>query len=979
MARLLNCLVLFALIVVGPLAQASVTINVSDVNRLLSQGDFNSDSLNGLLFEELEGVLDDQNLVINNGVITATYKGEDTGRLDKANNGCSWHELRNIRGRANLKNTGKIVFDVNSLREVSSASVVLKGSMVLNAWGHVRKGLKAFMSCRTYWQLSGDLEAKTDFKVTVRGKVKFNPEDNKTSVVIDPELTLTGDIDFYNTKVDAKTDAKVANGLHNLGVEELIRNFVRDQKKQLEKDLNKELAKLQEDINRDLKPGPLKFDGLPGEVTRLVESDKLKELLFGAFSTDIPDEFFQEHYEELLTVLVTNDKEELNNLLAQGLLCEVMYKDVSTPLVSNNSGKSNGRFYSTSFPQYCKSKMNAEYGVNKPNKWTLYPEQTFNIGVLPLTGNTQPYMERRVYKTVDTPKGQCKLEMRVYKKDVNETGLKPLMMVHGGGWKDRHVGYTGMVSQASHYTDAGFVVFAPFYRLVGNSDPYTACNSVHHEEITQDVEDALQWVIDHGADYGAEASQVSLMGQSAGGHLVSWLATRDKFASVINKVIAYYPPVDFLHMAKAVKAILNREDSAVVEGYLGKEHLDAGVGLAMRYLNLSLNDVLANMQRPEITQNTFTDVIASNPWAYPSFFILQGLDDQLLPSIQSVRLCNALGGNPDSGAARNEVSPGQASTVYDCDGKGSQLHMLAGVGHTFDYCADGFKCEATEDRQKVAISKAVQRSIQWLNQEGDIPGAIVYKPQLDFVNPSLDSVDLQLKWSSDNSSACWLTLKDNGSVIATHSLAGTSGVDAFPLQASRFASDKTYQAELTCAGRAGNVSSEVNFSFKRTVDYTESGCNKVVDFANNRTHYYRKKRHYLNGTYYTSGSCARYQTLTHKVTGINSWQWSNSSKLKRQRTADIRTDRALEKNNFLYLRQTAVKTGHRTPYVKRNKRDCIVNYRITTEKFDALGKRVGLSHKHKSVRTKRISWKWYQKKKYCSASDLRLTGSRVSW
>ncbi|MBT8435330.1 MAG: alpha/beta hydrolase, partial [Gammaproteobacteria bacterium] len=179
--------------------------------------------------------------------------------------------------------------------------------------------------------------------------------------------------------------------------------------------------------------------------------------------------------------------------------------------------------------------------------WTTVPSTALDLGTVSLQGNHQPYLKQLGYKTItDIPRGNgaCELEMRVYKRDIAEQGLKPLLALHGGTWKHRGSSFMGLEAGVSHFTENGFVVFAPFYRLVGESDGNVECNGASWHEVTADIESALDWVAENGAALGAADERVSVFGQSAGAHLAAWLAANRSDA--VRKALLYYGPTDVL-------------------------------------------------------------------------------------------------------------------------------------------------------------------------------------------------------------------------------------------------------------------------------------------------------------------------------------------------------------------------------------------------------------------------------------------------
>jgi len=178
--------------------------------------------------------------------------------------------------------------------------------------------------------------------------------------------------------------------------------------------------------------------------------------------------------------------------------------------------------------------------------WTTVPSTQLDLGVVSLQGNHQPYMKQLNYKTAVATRGNgsCELEMRVYKSDISEQDLRPAIALHGGTWRNRGFSFLGLEAGISHLTERGFIVFAPFYRLVGESDGNVECNAVTWHEVTEDVESALDWINQNGAAFGAANEPVSLYGQSAGAHLAAWLAAHR--STDVRKALLYYAPIDAL-------------------------------------------------------------------------------------------------------------------------------------------------------------------------------------------------------------------------------------------------------------------------------------------------------------------------------------------------------------------------------------------------------------------------------------------------
>ena len=108
--------------------------------------------------------------------------------------------------------------------------------------------------------------------------------------------------------------------------------------------------------------------------------------------------------------------------------------------------------------------------------------------------------------------GRQKLD--VYTPKVKSNLLPVLFFVHGGSWR------SGDRSQypafASRFAKEGLMVVVPSYRL--------APKHPHPAQI-EDVASAFAWTVKHAAEFGGDPKRITIMGHSAGGHLVSLLAT----------------------------------------------------------------------------------------------------------------------------------------------------------------------------------------------------------------------------------------------------------------------------------------------------------------------------------------------------------------------------------------------------------------------------------------------------------------------
>jgi acetyl esterase len=82
---------------------------------------------------------------------------------------------------------------------------------------------------------------------------------------------------------------------------------------------------------------------------------------------------------------------------------------------------------------------------------------------------------------------------------------------------------------------AGFAWFTINYRLAPQHR-WPAC--------AEDVATAIRWVKSHAAEYKVDVTRIALIGESAGGHLVSYVGTQAQGETRVAAVVPFYAPHD---------------------------------------------------------------------------------------------------------------------------------------------------------------------------------------------------------------------------------------------------------------------------------------------------------------------------------------------------------------------------------------------------------------------------------------------------
>ncbi len=113
------------------------------------------------------------------------------------------------------------------------------------------------------------------------------------------------------------------------------------------------------------------------------------------------------------------------------------------------------------------------------------------------------------------------------------------ILVHGGGFtKGDKTSYITPLFQP--LSDAGYVWFTINYRLAPQHK-WPAC--------LEDVETAIRWVRAHAAEYKVDVNRIAIIGESAGGHLVSMAGIRAKGGTAVAAVVPIYAPHDLEYRA----------------------------------------------------------------------------------------------------------------------------------------------------------------------------------------------------------------------------------------------------------------------------------------------------------------------------------------------------------------------------------------------------------------------------------------------
>jgi acetyl esterase len=181
-----------------------------------------------------------------------------------------------------------------------------------------------------------------------------------------------------------------------------------------------------------------------------------------------------------------------------------------------------------------------------------------------------------------------------------------VVIVHGGGWVrgDRH---TNVEPLFRPIADAGYAWFSISYRLAGEMGIFGAA--------IQDVEQAVQYIRSHAAEYRVDPNRLALVGESAGAQLASMAALSPSLQGAVKGVVAIYSPSDLVSLAKTSQ-------------YVPADLRKAVENTAFASL------FLAGLQRLSPVANVRADM--------PPFLFIHGTADRLVPFEQSEQMCRKM-------------------------------------------------------------------------------------------------------------------------------------------------------------------------------------------------------------------------------------------------------------------------------------------------------------------------------------------------
>lgn len=736
MDRFLRPFLFTLLLTLGPATQAeNIFLSLGEVYQSLNST--SSSDTGNVLANKIQQELNALNLSWKENDLQYTLS-ERNIVLDSS---CTYGTtLDRIDGNIILSDTSNFNIEITALDKPLVFSISLP--LDLAAQGRVEQtfGVRPFRNCIQYGEDGFDFLMTGNAAVKVELQIQLNPQIRSGELILTPEFTVLPVSSSINYRIDVDDTL----------IDDTIESLLRDE-------IDKVVSTKEIDISVNsladtLRNAVIETWGGPDISVTLPELDDSELAELGYFlqrdlALPLTQDQLRSSLPQLLLAVLTDDTDTLETVITNTALCEAanasalplnaqpLYQlqggqcqsiDPITISTADNYFSDNAcsqvmHYSPTDIQSYCDNTLDS-FRVGdgslidrEKTVWSLSPGTRLDLGVWSTKGKQQPYSTSAVYKSVETETGECQLEMRIYTPHPGQQQLQPLISLHGGSWQYRNSGIAGVEMQMAHYSQEDFIVFAPFYRVAGERSAPVACQNASADQITQDVSDALDWVKTHGSEYGAADSQAMVTGQSAGGQLAAWLAVHR--ADDIARALLLYPATD-------VSDYLAQYQS----GALGES--PEGLDALGEFLEIDIDN--PDLSNPLIADNSFPQIVADNPRAYPPMFIIHGASDTLVPARQSQRLCNSLGGDPTVNATPT-AETGDVKQVIPCDDRGSQLHLITQGDHILDLCVFSLWCPAGDKASQAATRDSLALGIQWLKTSSAdtrtaVAGAAEIKP-----------------------------------------------------------------------------------------------------------------------------------------------------------------------------------------------------------------------------------------------------------
>jgi|GEM_PF-1543903 len=690
-----------------PCVAKTLTVAIGDLNDMLSrEGELSV--LEKQVIEKIQQTIRESGLRLIDGQLQMTV----TSPWQVYDNACSVNKSADFTSTIKLNNNSALQIELNGLSKPIIVKLALDGQIDVLSHAAFNFGARLLGDCVEYGSDhftvhgSGNARINLDVNVNLNPALDDNRESAETIIRMRPQISIGGEIldisavniDFDNTDVVRFFEGSIRDKLNAYLAPGALRQEYAGALLNLENTVKTRLAQSvmdEQEFAQWTVDQPIDMNYSIPAMGELLLTDILTAYTKYDVNYSLSKAYLNEHRKEMLYYIILGERKKLIDLLRSTVACGVSkgaMLDLPRYPVPDSV-----QLESYTYDDFCQTMLNpsvvgnadwwdGENGELFETPWSQTWGTRFDVSPVSLQGNFMPYMKRVKYKAIeggDKADGTCKLELRVYKKDIAATDLKPLIMFHGGSWQKRTSTFLVLEALISQFTERGFVVFAPFYRLLGDSDGNTACQHADGEAIVEDAEDAFNWVVDNGAELGASGG-LYLFGQSAGAYLAGLLALHHNHS--VNKSLLMYPPTDLaLFVQQVVQGnITDQASVATINLFFGVDNPDA------------IDDAsIALYSLPQLV------LAGSKP---PPMRMIHGTDDTVVPALHSTRLCAAIRGDLTADLVGDKHGN---PLILSCGDGQSQVSLIQGAEHALALCLPGLKCFSASDGVSTHVTAGI--------------------------------------------------------------------------------------------------------------------------------------------------------------------------------------------------------------------------------------------------------------------------------
>jgi len=432
----------------------TVTVNLLELQLALDNANQEQDSVSQNVLNRIADAITNSDI----GFVDGELLYQSTDENITVEGGCNRTVVLGMETDIVLQSDTALSLTLDSLYNPIVIAIDVKANV--RSVGEARQivGIR-LGKCQNLARDSFQFQAEGPASFSLSATLRLNPEwTGNSTLSLYPTLALDGALTQFSTTVTV--DDTVLAGILESFIEDRIKETFTNSR------LAAELQKYENTTNNRL------TQSLNNGRIDIELPEANDEQILGLYRLLQPDarfpitlDFVRRHRQQLLSSILFGEPTSTDAIVNDALLCESasVFLSPANPLpvytgtpeqctVLDTEGAFGSAVYSdaacsnaidykpTSISDYCDVALDPERLGNAASvpaelgQWTHSPGSRFDISALGVAGLAQPFVRRFQYKSVQTSRGLCELEMRVYSQSADQTfkGLCWLYMVAVG-------------------------------------------------------------------------------------------------------------------------------------------------------------------------------------------------------------------------------------------------------------------------------------------------------------------------------------------------------------------------------------------------------------------------------------------------------------------------------------------------------------------------------------------------------------------